>query len=106
MALVRSWPITFVTALLTAAVLVGAGLALTGGSGDNSTRAAAGPTPAQEAAAAASAAAAISPSASVGPEGVPLLKGAALGPAHAPRPGRSSGGIPCGSKETLTYHVH
>ena len=42
----------------------------------------------------------------VGPEGVPLTGGAPLGPARSPGPGRSSGGVPCGSGEQRTYHVH
>ena len=42
----------------------------------------------------------------VGPEGVPLLEGAPLGPAASPAAGASRGGIPCGSGEQLAYHVH
>jgi hypothetical protein len=42
----------------------------------------------------------------VGPEGVPMPGGKALGPASSPARGASRGGIPCGSVEQLTYHVH
>src|SRR3954447_10813454 len=98
MMLVRSWPIAFATAVLTAAVLIGAGLLVTGGSDDGGAEAASGPSPAQRAAAAASAAAALTPKRpALGPEGVPLLKGAPLGPARSPRRGKASSGIPCGA---------
>src|SRR3954471_22701588 len=42
----------------------------------------------------------------LGPERVPLTRGEPLGPAGAPAPGQSRGGVPCGSKEQLRYHVH
>jgi hypothetical protein len=107
-ATIRRWRITFVTALVTAAVLVTAGVLIAGGgSGDTDTPATPGtdttptgvpaprdPRSAQDG------------SADLGPEGVPLLGGAALGPARAPAAGASSGGIPCGSSEQLDHHVH
>jgi hypothetical protein len=83
-------------------VLIAAAIVLVGGADNgparpptDTVRAAHGPTPR-----------ATSPRAGIGPEGVPLLGGAPLGPARSPLPGKSSGGIPCGSTEQLTYHVH
>jgi hypothetical protein len=32
--------------------------------------------------------------------------GMPLGPARSPAPGKSAGGVPCGSREQLKYHVH
>src|SRR3954447_18791466 len=93
MVLVRSWPVTFATAVVTAAVLIGAGLLVTGGKRDDGAQAASGPTPAQQAAAAAAATAAITPNgpANIGPENVPLVTAAPLGPASSPRPGHAPG---------------
>src|SRR6478609_7358502 len=86
----RSW-ITLVTAAVTATVLLGAGILLVGG-GSSSPARVAQSTP--------------RPPSDIGPEGVPLQRGIPLGPARSPRPGGSSGGVPCGSSEQLSYHVH
>src|SRR6476661_2989235 len=93
---------TLVTAVVTAAVLLGVGWLIVGRTADDN---------GAQASAAGQTTPVIPPSpgraaASVGPEGVPLLGGAPLGPARSPAPGRSSGGIPCGSGEQVTYHVH
>src|SRR3954447_15361513 len=92
---------TLVTALITASVLLGVGWLIVGNTGDDGAEASqqAGTTP-------------IAPPSlaqadpKTGPEGVPLLGGRPLGPASSPRKGESAGGIPCGSTEQLTYHVH
>ena len=94
MATLRRWWITLVTAAVTAAVLVGAGALLLGGGDQRDV----------QAAQAAGSTAPAGPR--LGQEGVPLLRGAPLGPARSPRAGASSGGVPCGSREQLTYHVH
>jgi hypothetical protein len=91
MATLRRWSITLVTAVATAAVLLVAGAVLAGGGAGTAPR----PVPR-----------APQRAADVGPEGVPLTRGARLGPARSPRPGSSSGGVLCGSGEQLTYHVH
>lgn len=91
---------TLVTALLTAAVLVAVEVALfTGGGGEHAARAAATPLPPLSP---------VAPNAPrpKGPEGVALVRTQPLGPADSPEPGKSRGGIPCGSNEQLSYHVH
>ena len=101
MTALRRWSITFLTATVTAAVLLGAGLLLLGGSSDDGADAspepvAATPPPAQS-----------SPKgAKIGPEGVPLPGGAPLARARVPKKGEAIAGIPCGSTEQLRYHVH
>lgn len=101
MTFLRRWSITLASAVVTAAALVIPAVFLIGPSDDRGAQAAAQPFPPALAKAQAAASAA-----RVGPEGVPLLGGPPLGPARAPAPGGSSGGIPCGSTEQLTYHVH
>lgn len=96
------WRITVVTAVVTAAVLVAAGLLVAGGGSEPPVRASTDTTPV---AAPRAGGAATAPE-DIGPEGVPLLRGPSLGPARSPAPGKSSGGIPCGATEQLTYHVH
>src|SRR6476661_1681723 len=104
------WSITIVTALVTATVLIGATVLLAGGSASSSADSTPPPlttgmlTPpplprpqAQQGSA--------QRTTSIGPEGVPLTRGAPLGPARSPRFGSSSGGVPCGSREQLVYHV-
>src|SRR4051794_21206145 len=86
----RSW-ITLVTAAVTATVLLGGGLLLVGGSSSR-------PAPVAQSTPA--------PRSNLGPEGVPQERGIPLGPPRSPRPGGSSGGVPCGSHEQLSYHVH
>jgi hypothetical protein len=97
------WRTTIVTALATAAVLVGAGLLVTSGHDEPVARPGTDTTPAPVPRASSSAA---TPTEELGPEGVPLLAGRPLGPARSPAPGKSSGGIPCGAREQLDYHVH
>lgn len=103
MTTLRRWSITLVTAGLTAAVLIVVSVLLIGRGDDGGAVAASGPgtdtTPAPVPSTA-------SRVAKVGPEGVPLLAGKPLGPARSPAPGRSSGGVPCGVREQLRYHVH
>jgi hypothetical protein len=100
MTALRRWSITLVTAAATAAVLLAAGILLLGGGSDDGASAASAPfgeaPPAQPSS--------VQPK--VGPEGVPLPRGEALGPARAPKRGESIAGIPCGSTEQLRYHVH
>ena len=104
MATLRRWSLTLTTAAITAAVLLVGGILLFAQQGTIDMHAltrgprtprATAPPPTQSR---------VTPQA--GPEGVPLVSGAALGPARSPAPGRSSGGIPCGSREQLVYHVH
>lgn len=99
MATLRKWSVMLITAFVTAAVLIAATAVFVGtpeDRGAQASTAAASPAPP---------AAAATPS-NVGPEGVPLTRGAPLGPARSPLPGRASGGVPCGSREQLRYHVH
>lgn len=42
----------------------------------------------------------------IGPEGVPLEKGANLAPAGSPSPGQTVDGITCGTGEQLAFHIH
>ena len=107
MATFKRWRITFLTAVATAAVLVGAGALIAGGGGDDGPSATPGTdTTPSGAPPARDPRSAQDGSADLGPEGVPLLRGAPLGPARAPASGQSHGGIPCGSREQLHYHVH
>jgi hypothetical protein len=98
MTTLKRWRITVLTAVATAGVLVGVGLALSSGGseiharpGTDTTPVGPPPAPAPE---------------DLGPEGLPLVAGKALGRASSPAPGKSAGGIPCGAQEQLTYHVH
>ena len=101
MATLRRWSITLVTAAATSAVLIGGAVLAVGTGGHDDTETAAQATrPPVGTTGKASA------SRAVGPEGVPLVAGGALGPASSPAPGSSRGGVPCGSKEQITYHVH
>jgi hypothetical protein len=101
MTTVRKWSLTLVTAGVTAAVLFGVTLLVVGTGNNDGVEAQ--PKPLRPLAGASG-----SPTQppAVGPEGVPLQRGAPLGPARSPAPGKSRGGIPCGSGEQLTYHVH
>jgi hypothetical protein len=98
---VRKWSLTLATAAVTAAVLLGAGFLISRAGSDGGAEAASNTTPA-----AAAAAQAPKRARELGPEGVPVAAGKPLGPASAPAPGHSRGGIPCGSGEQLAYHVH
>jgi hypothetical protein len=101
LAALRNWSITLVTAAVTAAVLVGVAIVLADPWAHQGAEAASQPAqpPAGTPGRAQSSRAA-------GPEGVPLVSAAPLGPASSPAPGSSRGGIPCGSKEQIAYHVH
>ena len=101
--------ITLLAAFVTAAVLLGAGALVMKATKDNGSKPVTNPL----AAAAAQTPNAVAPGgssstapAAAGPEGVPLQSGRALGPPRSPVAGESSGGIPCGSREQLSYHVH
>jgi hypothetical protein len=98
LATLRNWSITLVTAAVTGAVLVTAVLLFVG----TGTGSSAGPQSDADSAPAFTPL----PPAAVGPEGVPLAKAIPLGPASPPRPGSARGGVPCGSGEQLSYHVH
>jgi hypothetical protein len=94
----KRWRITALTAVATAAVLVGVGLAISSSGSEPHARPGTDTTPVGPPPAAAPE--------DLGPEGLPLVAGEALGRARSPAPGKSSGGVPCGAKEQLTYHVH
>ena len=104
MTALRRWSITFLTAAVTAAVLLVPGILLLGGGSDEGARGATEPLAAAGAVPSPPKAGAAAPK--IGPEGVPLTGGVPLGPARSPARGKSSGGIPCGSTEQLRYHVH
>jgi hypothetical protein len=106
MATLRTWSITLVTAVVTAAVLLVAGFLLVGGGGDQREPLGTGALTPPPVAAPHAARSSSQRPAGIGPEGVPLAAGAPLGPARSPAPGKSSGGVPCGSREQLAYHVH
>jgi hypothetical protein len=106
MGTLRKWWITLVTAAATAAVLLGVGIALVGTGEDHSAVAASDTLPPLGSIPPRAGAAATPQAAGVGPEGVPLTDGKRLGPPSAPKPGQARGGIPCGTTEQLTYHVH
>src|SRR5215213_1365371 len=97
MNMLRRSSITLVTAFITAALLLIPAILLADDGGDRAPQTAAAPAPPTRPAATAS---------DVGPEGVPRVKGQPLGRASSPAPGQSRGGIPCGSTEQLSYHVH
>jgi hypothetical protein len=101
MATIRSWSVTLLTAVITAAVLLAAGWLVVRDTGDDGAEASqnAGTTPILPPALG------TSPE-NIGPEGVPMPGGSALGPPRSPAKGEAAGGIPCGSGEQLTYHVH
>lgn len=105
MATLERWRITIVTAIGTAAVLIAAGWLIAGGA-DRNRRAVANGTDTTPVPVPSARGGAAAPSERLGPESVPLLEGRLLGPAQSPAPGEASGGIPCGSSEQLTYHVH
>ena len=88
-----------VSATLTALLLIGLEVALLGNGPSSS-------GPATASTETTPAASSLAPQPSAGPEGVPLTGGAPLGPASAPARGKSRAGVPCGSTEQLTYHVH
>ena len=108
--MIKNWFTTLAVAFATAAVLLGVGIALVGGDSPRRAEAATERTPPLPAAAPP----ATTPpqsgtgarAARLGPEGVPMNAGRALGPARSPAPGRSAGGIPCVVGEQLVYHVH
>lgn len=106
MATLRRWSITLITAAITAAVLIVAGVLLIGRGDGGAQAASAGGTNTTPAPAPGASAGSASRQAKVGPEGVPALRGATLGAAGSPRSGQSRGGVPCGSSEQLRYHVH
>ena len=99
MGTLRKWRITLASAAVTCAVLLGGGYALLH-RGPEVVRPAPVTPPASTGAGPAR-----TPG-TVGPEGVPLTGGVPLGPARSPSPGHASGGVPCGSSEQRTYHVH
>jgi hypothetical protein len=105
MATLGTWSTTLVTAVVTAAVLLVAGFVLIGAGGDHAPVDSEALTPAPVASPHAARSSSQRP-ADIGPEGVPLSAGAPLGPARSPAPGQSRGGVPCGSREQLAYHVH
>ena len=98
--------ITLVAAFITAAVLLGAGALVMKASEDNGSETAANPLAAAATPTPTPGGSGNATPATVGPEGVPLQGGRALGPPRSPVAGQSSGGIPCGSREQLSYHVH
>jgi hypothetical protein len=98
MTTLRRWWVTLVSAVVTAALLL-LGVVVFLADSDQPHAQAAPPVPGAQPAAGRQ-------SAALGPEAVPLTGGRALGPARAPTPGSARGGVPCGSREQLTYHVH
>jgi hypothetical protein len=104
MATLRRWSITLVTAVVTATVLLAAGLLAFGASDRRSAEAA--PAPLAAADSHRTPPRLQQSGERVGPEGVPIPAGAPLGPARSPRPGQASGGVVCGAREQLSYHVH
>src|SRR3954453_844909 len=89
------------TAGVTAVVLIGA-LLLAGAGSDRGAQA----EPDDGSATPSTTGGGMKPRADLGPEDVPMPGGVLLGPAGSPKRGSSLGGIPCGSAEQLTYHVH
>lgn len=93
---------TLLTAAITAAALLGAGSLIVGGvPGPTGPRTGGETTPTADPVARTGTAAP-----NVGPEGVPNVSAPALGPASSPAKGSSRGGVPCGSGEQFSYHVH
>ena len=103
MTTLRRWSITLVTAAVTATLLLGVGLLAFGTGADNGAQAATDTT---------NPLAGLPPLVStgqtpqMGPEHVVMPGGRALAPAASPAPGKSAGGVVCGSHEQTTYHVH
>lgn len=111
--MLRQWSITICTAVATATVLLVAGILLVPADEGRDAEAAiaavaAAAQAARERAAAGGATSTqSSPStAKSGPEGVPVPGGRPLGPAATPLTTKRRSGIPCGSTEQLSYHVH